>query len=274
MLIEDIYKIENNLQKIVDNYVNTFSNKKISISIDECNNKFYLVDKLDYDDYFRSGTVYYYRQNGYFNYGLFNDYYYDCEKDIFIQSIKNKIYHVYDYDTLIKIISSNIANKEKDRKIYIALDKLLISRQLLKNLRKKIKSSTDLDNTLSCLANLYPTYEILFNKFKFYIICREYEVFNLFYKNFSIGVGFDINIYIYNTKINITKFLNKIVNFIYKQATKLFNTNLKLSEFIAIESNYLKCDNYTHFILTLVFRMHNFKQLIYISILDDLCKYI
>lgn len=273
MLIKDLYKIEQSLQELANNLAQKLSNPKINVSIDEYNNNFYFVDRLNYANYFRSGSTYFYRQKGYFNYGLFSEYYYNCSKDNIVRYIKNKYYHIYNYHTLINTISDNIANKKDGEKIYIILDERLFE-YLIKELRKKIKSSINLNTDLSYLFNLYPIYSKLLNKFVFYISFREYEIFNLFYKDFTFCIGFDIDIYVKDKEINVAKFLNKQKNFILKHVKKLFNQNLNNAKLLFMETNYGKINVYKIFSFVLVFKMYNIKEIIQVSILNDLCKFI
>lgn len=275
MLLADLYRIEYNLQELANNLANKFPELKINTFVNKYKSNFYFVNKSNFIDYFKSGSAYYYKQKGYFNYGLHSDYYYNCNRDTIVRFIKNKCYYIHDYETLIGIVSSNIANKKDNKKIYIVLDKKLFE-HLLTELRIKIKSLIDSNNIFSNseLTNLYPIYTELLDKFVFYVVYQEYEIFNLFYKDFTISIGYNIDIYVYNTKINITEYLNKYVTIILKLAKKLFNRELNQTKFLFIETDYIKYDNYIAFLFTFVFKMYNIKQLIQASILNSLYKYL
>jgi len=280
MILHDLITIEKYLTNVVTELRNNSFTDYMTIYSNKRNLLLYSVNKFNNADYFSIGDTKYYKRKGFGEPGCTIYYYYDCSKNKYLKAVDHTI-SISFIDEFVKSVIKTINNKKISKGYYFDIDDSVF-KQILKTYREKITNMLNSEeDDLSYLFTIYDNYNNLFNNIKFYIQILDYEIFNQLYKNYKLGVSYNLKLVTYYPNIaDISDKIKEYVNNIEKQAKEFFNKNLESSKFLSIdfvdyviylESDYKQqsfkyCKEYD---LNFIFYMPNLDQLFRLYIIEQ-----
>lgn len=281
MILRDLITIEKYLTNVVTELRNNPFTDNITIYNDKHDLLLYSVNKFDNTDYFSIGDTDYYKRKGFIEPGYTVYYYYDCSKNEYLKAIDYTV-SISFIDDFVKSVAKIINNKKISKECHFDIDDSVF-KQILEIYREKITNMLNSEeDDLSYLFTIYDVYNNLFNNIKFYIQILDYETFNQLYKNYKLGISFNLKLATYYPNIvDISDKIKEYVNNIEKQAKEFFNKNLESSKFLSIDYidyvMYLESDYKQHsfkyckeYDLNFVFHIPNLDQLLCLYIIEQL----